>query len=230
MPTCQRSVRHNGWSGGLGLEVTVTWGPHMAGGCQNTIIKGLGVSPDESMSPPDRMLFFPRWLADFKEAGDGKSNADMSKIRPLRQKIWPLGTGWLWLETRLAKSFVIDISGMCSEKGKSERWQATWGGKPSTTSRRWSPKSLVFRKQNASRALGSSFDTMDWNSRSFPNRARQSWPGDVWETLKWLQDFLRVPDFNTWGTLLLWFHSVFVIVKESRCSTKLLAFLKHAKQ
>ena len=58
----------------------------------------------------------------------------------------------------------------------------------------------------------------------FPNRARQPWPGDVWETLKWLQDFLRVPDFNTWGTLLLWFHSVFVIVKESRCSTKLLAF------
>ena len=40
-------------------------------------------------------VVFPRWLADFKEAGDGKSNADMSKIRPLRQKIWPLGTGWL---------------------------------------------------------------------------------------------------------------------------------------
>eukprot|EP00434_Breviolum_minutum_P016278 symbB.v1.2.014343.t1/scaffold1047.1/size141927/9 len=33
-------------------------------------------------------VVFPRWLADFKEAGDGKSNADMSKIRPLRHKIW----------------------------------------------------------------------------------------------------------------------------------------------
>lgn len=61
-------------------------------------------------------VVFPRWLADFKEAGDGKSNADMSKIRPLRQKIWPLGTKVVCDWKLDWANLSIDISGMCSEK------------------------------------------------------------------------------------------------------------------
>ena len=72
------------WTGSL--IFLVSHGRRMS----NMIIKGPGV---HQMSHESTFgCWIPRWLADFKEAGDGKSNADMSKIRPLRQKIWPLGT------------------------------------------------------------------------------------------------------------------------------------------
>lgn len=163
MPEERPDIRVDGWTW-TGSDCNLR--PHMAGGCQTWSSKAWE-STRWVMSPPDRMLFFPRWLADFKEAGDGKSNADMSKIRPLRQKIWPLGTGWLWLETRLAKSFVIDISGMCSEKGKAKdgshlRWQTEHN------IQKMKSKEIGFSRTKCIKSTGKQLRHDGSNSRSSP--------------------------------------------------------------
>lgn len=106
MPTWQRSgMGLRTWTGSLQWNGLLLW--DMAGGCQERAswsskaqAKSVTNSPilqfHSSLLCQDRTdstfeCTVPRWLAEFKEAGDGKTNVDMSKIRPLRRLIWPLG-------------------------------------------------------------------------------------------------------------------------------------------